>query len=102
MKTNKNAERVKVNDLPIGKAKTQFIRVFECFMERPKTMLDVSLETGILRANICRYVANLRKAGLIQVHHLGKDIHTRMTCAYLTTDAALFSQPMFNELNLFE
>ena len=27
------------------------------FFEKPKTMLQVSFETGIFRANICRYVA---------------------------------------------
>lgn len=41
-------------------------RVFESFSVRPKTMLMVSIETGILRANICRYVAKMEKQGKIQ------------------------------------
>ena len=35
--------------------RSQYQIVYQSFKERPKTMLDVFLETGILRANICRY-----------------------------------------------
>ncbi len=35
----------------------QMKRVFAAFKRKPSTMLMVSIETGILRANICRYVA---------------------------------------------
>ena len=31
-------------------------RVYRSFKEKPKTMLQVSQETGIYRANICRYI----------------------------------------------
>ena len=46
-------------NLPNDKGKDNEFRlqyqiVYQSFNERPKTMLDVSLETGILRANICR------------------------------------------------
>lgn len=100
--TDKNASRVRETTLSEERQATQMQRVYDCFAERPRTMLDVSIATGILRANICRYVAKWRKAGMIQVHHLAKDVHTRMMCAYLTTDTALFSQPLFNQLNLFD
>ncbi len=43
-----------------SKFKAQMKVVFECF-KQPKTMLQVSTETGILRANICRYVAEWEK-----------------------------------------
>jgi hypothetical protein len=36
-------------------------RVFAAFSRKPSTMLMVAIETGILRANICRYVAEWRK-----------------------------------------
>lgn len=36
-------------------------KVLKAFGQRPKTMLMVSIETGILRANICRYVAEFKK-----------------------------------------
>lgn len=39
--------------------------VFNAFREKPKTMLMVSIETGILRANICRYVAEMEKENRI-------------------------------------
>lgn len=100
--TDKNAIRVRHTTLSEEKQASQMQRVYDCFAERPRTMLDVSIATGILQANICRYVAKWRKAGMIQVHHLAKDVHTRMMCAYLTTDTALFNQPMFNQLNLFD
>ena len=40
-------------------------RVFQSFRESPKTMLQVSQETGIYRANICRYIHNMRNNGTI-------------------------------------
>ena len=39
----------------------QMKRVFAALYKQPKTMLMVSIETGILRANICRYVAEWGK-----------------------------------------
>lgn len=78
------------------------MRVFDCFMERPKTMLEVSLETGILRANICRYVAALRKSYLIQIHHYGIDAITKCPAAFLTTNPKLLKQSVFNQQNLFD
>ena len=44
---------------------TQYQIVYQSFKEHPKTMLDVSLETGILRANICRYGKRLRDATIV-------------------------------------
>ena len=40
--------------------------VFIAFIKEPKTMLQVSIETGILRANICRYIATFRKQNKVQ------------------------------------
>jgi len=34
--------------------------------KKPSTMLMVSIETGVLRANICRYVAEMRRKGTIE------------------------------------
>ena len=45
--------------------KAQKQRVFTALYRQPKTMLMVSFETGILRANICRYVAELTKQNSI-------------------------------------
>lgn len=38
-------------------------RVYQSFRERPKTMLQVSQETGIYRANICRYIHRMKAEG---------------------------------------
>lgn len=46
-------------------------RVFKAFFGTPKTMLEVSLETGVLRANICRYVANWLDSKSIQLVRVG-------------------------------
>lgn len=46
---------------------TQYNRVYQSFSEHPKTMLEVSFETDILRANICRYVAKMEAKGQIGV-----------------------------------
>ena len=40
--------------------------------DTPKTMLMVSVETGILRANLCRYISTFRKADRITL--VRKDI----------------------------
>lgn len=40
-------------------------RVYQSFRERPKTMLQVSQETGIYRANICRYIHRMKNEGTI-------------------------------------
>ena len=45
----------------------QLKRVFAAFLCKPSTMLMVSIETGILRANICRYVAELKKRNRIKI-----------------------------------
>ena len=41
--------------------RTQRQRVAAAFYERPKTMLMIAKETEIRRANVCRYVAELRQ-----------------------------------------
>jgi hypothetical protein len=46
---------------------TQMPKVFAAFHSQPKTMLMASVETNILRANICRYVAKWRKDNRITV-----------------------------------
>jgi len=45
----------------------QYKKVYKAFYKSPKTMLTVSIETGILRANICRYVAKMKRHGNIRL-----------------------------------
>lgn len=81
---------------------TQYQIVYQSFKERPKTMLDVSLKTGILRANICRYVADMEDKGLIQLLYKTEDEHTKFTAGYYTTDKNLFHREDNQQLNLWE
>jgi hypothetical protein len=43
----------------------QFTVVFEGFYKAPQTMKELSVRTGIDRANICRYCRTMRKSGSI-------------------------------------
>lgn len=61
-------------------------RVFKAFAERPKTMLEVSRETGILRANICRYVAKFRQKDRITIVKKGFCPITKHRAGFLTTN----------------
>ncbi|MDR3266302.1 MAG: hypothetical protein LBT24_01880 [Tannerella sp.] len=76
--------------------------VYQSFMERPKTMLQVSIETGILRANICRYVEKMEKEGQIQIVRKGLCPLTHCRAGFYSTDKALFTKPNVVQLNLFE
>ncbi len=49
----------------------QFSKTIAAFRGNPKTMLQVSIETGIRRANICRYVAKMRKQDIIYLDRKG-------------------------------
>ena len=72
----------------------QMKKVFEAFYSQPKTMLMVSIETGILRANICRYVAKWQKQGSIHLLKQGLCKVSKHRAGYYTTDTNLFTQPL--------
>ncbi len=77
--------------------------VFDSFKEMPKTMLMVSIETEILRANICRYVAEWKRQGRIQLLKNGHCRVSKHLAGYYTTNPELFtsivepSKPKGNE-----
>lgn len=71
-------------------SRTQLQIVRENFSISPRTRLMVARETGIERANICRYVAMLDEDGLIQVNRKGFCRETGHRAEYLTTDQKLF------------
>ena len=81
---------------------SQYKIVYQSFRERPKTMLDVSLQTGILRANICRYVADMENKGIIRLLYKTDDEHTKFTAGYYTTDKSLFQGKDDKQLKLWE
>ena len=71
----------------------QFQKTFASFLEHPKTMKMVSVETQIDRGNICRYVAEMER--LKQIQLVKKDVcHiTHCIAGYYTTDSRLFKWP---------
>ena len=81
---------------------SQYKTVYQSFKERPKTMLQVSIKTGILRANICRYIAEMEEHGYIQVIKKGCCPYTHFIAGFYSTDEALFSKPDVLQLNLFD
>jgi len=68
----------------------QMKRAFAAFYRQPKTMLMVSIETGILRANICRYVAEWGKRGYIRIVRKGICPISKHRAGYYTTNPELF------------
>lgn len=69
----------------------QKTKVFNAFSTQSKTMLMVSVETGVLRANICRYVAEWKEQNSIQEVRKGLCRITKHRAGYLTTDPTLFN-----------
>lgn len=83
----------------VKQIEAQTKRVFEAFFIRPKTMLMVEVETGILRPNICRYVAKWKKTSIIEIVSVGICPISRYNrVQHLTTNPKLFRS---NQLNLF-
>jgi len=77
-----------------GKSKhflSQMQRIFAAFYKQPKTMLMVAVETGILRANICRYVAELQKQNRISIVRKGGCPISKHRAGFYTTNPELFS-----------
>lgn len=81
----------------------QMQRVFTAFLRHPKTMLAVSVETGIRTSNITRYVAKWRKQSRIKTIRKGVCPISKSTgVQFLTTNPDLFpivkpSKPKGNE-----
>ena len=78
----------------------QYQRTFKAFQKTPATMLQVAKGTGILRANICRYVAQMRKAEKIAIVKKGKCPISKHKAGFLTTNEKLF--PKKSQTDLFD
>ncbi len=70
---------------------TQMKQVSAAFKHKPATMLMVSIETGILRANICRYVAVWQKSNSVHLLKQGLCKVSKHRAGYYTTDTNLFT-----------
>lgn len=73
------------------KFQAQMSKVFEAFLSQPKTMLMVSVETGVLRANICRYIAHWEKHNRIEAVKKGICPLTKHRAGFYTTNPELFN-----------
>jgi predicted transcriptional regulator of viral defense system len=82
--------------------RTQYQITYQFFKERPKTMLEVSDETGIRRANICRYIDKMRKKGQLELIHRGLCPVTHCRSGFYSTDESLFNKSDVQQLNLFD
>ena len=99
MKTKKESP-VRIQSQPTESKDNQIYIVYKAFQtETPKTMLQVSKETGIERANICRYVAIFRKQGNIQLLYKGICSISKHHAGFYTTNKDLFKND--NQLKLF-
>ena len=67
------------------KKQGQIKRTLQAFSSEPKTMLQVSIETNILRANVCRYVAMFRKTDRIKLVNKGYCPISRHRAGFYTT-----------------
>lgn len=66
--------------------------VFHAFKEQPKTMKMIEVETGIDRANVCRYVSKWKKQNNIEIVSFGIcPITKNPNVQFLTTNKALFN-----------
>jgi|688.fasta_scaffold99034_5 hypothetical protein len=75
----------------------QMKKVFAAFERNPSTMLMVSIQTGILRANICRYVSIWKRQGKIKHLKFGLCKISKHPAGYYTTNPELF--PVINPSN---
>jgi hypothetical protein len=83
------------------KYRNQFSEVYRAFFERPRTMKEVDLATGVMRESVCRYVGRLRNEGLISVIRKRYCQVTKHLAGEYTTNPKLFpNRP--KQLNLWK
>jgi hypothetical protein len=80
---------------------SELYRTYAAFYDRPATMRMVEVETGILRPNICRYVAYLEATGLIQKVRIGYCPFTRHRAGFYSTNPFIYNRiQAVSQLNL--
>lgn len=75
--------------------------MLRAFSSKPKTMLMVAVETGILRANICRYLRHYQSVGLIQFVKYGCCAISRHRAGFYSSNPKSLDPnnqlPLFND-----
>jgi len=79
--------------------KAELVRVKECLLQEPRTMKQVSVLTGIDRANICRHCGSLRLSENIVSVKKGICPITKHRANFWTTNPKLL--PTFKQLSIF-
>ncbi len=77
---------------------TQFKETFEGFFKQPQTMKELSVLTGIDRANLCRYCRIMRKSGTIAVFKKAYCSITKHLANQYTTNPELFPNSLQGKL----
>jgi hypothetical protein len=100
MNQHTHPQSLSIKDKHKGKVfEAQMKVVFKEFERNPSTMLQVSFKHGILRANICRYVAKWRNSGQIAVVKKSYCPITKHLAGFYTTNPKLF--PSSNQIKMF-
>lgn len=88
----------------IEKFSAQAKLVYECFHETPRTMLEVSILTGVMRSSVCRLSNNWKADGLIFIIKLDRCPMTHRTVQFLSTNRAFWPQQYApgEQLNAFQ
>ena len=71
---------------------TQYERVKKFLYKRPATRLEISVKTGILIQNVCRYVAMLRKQEQIAIIKHDTCQISGQKSEYLSTNPVYFKE----------
>jgi hypothetical protein len=80
--------------------KNQYKRAFESFYKHPQTMKELSVATGIDRANLCWYCRMMRIAGTIAIVNKSTCRITNHLATRFTTNPELFPKQI--QLSLFD
>jgi hypothetical protein len=98
-----NTQCLDFNGLEQGKNKqfkAQLQRVYHALKERPMTMKETDVYTGVMRENICRYIDTLLEQGKIAILRKRKCTITGYpNVNEYTSNPALF--PQSNQLKMF-
>ena len=65
-------------------------QVYRSLMESPKTTLMISIETGILRANVCRHVNSLGKENRITMVYKSICVISKYRAGFYSANPELF------------
>ncbi|WP_345951316.1 hypothetical protein ABDD95_07760 [Mucilaginibacter sp. PAMB04274] len=75
----------------VKSAPDEYQRVIDAFFAGPATMRMIEVQTGVLRPNICRYVARLKRAGQIKLVRYGYCPYTRHIAGFYCTNMQLIA-----------